>query len=178
MKQLFFAAAAGMLCFVTSCDSNNSVATTGKHTAQEQRNLAASDVIVKAFQTGDVSGIDSVVAVDLLDHSDKGDIKGRDSLKSMVKMMHENFRDMKMEKVHEVGDDDHVYTWMHYSGTSDGAMGMPKGPYNFNVIELSRFKDGKAVEHWAFMNMQDMMKMMPPPPPPKMNDKDTVKMKK
>jgi hypothetical protein len=35
------------------------------------------------------------------------------------------------------------------------------GPYDMNGIEVVRFKDGKAVEHWAFMDARDMMKMMP-----------------
>src|SRR5687767_5196009 len=93
-----------------------------------------------------------------------GDKKGRESLKAMVNMIHSNFKDMKMEKVREVADDEYVFTWMRYSGTSDGAMGMPKGPYDMSAIEVAKFKDGKAVEHWSFMDMQDMMEMMPPQP--------------
>ena len=37
---------------------------------------------------------------------------------------------------------------------------------DMNSIELSKFKDGKAVEHWSFAQMADMMKMMGTPPPP------------
>ncbi len=63
--------------------------------------------------------------------------------------------------MHEVADDDYVFSWMHYTGTSDGAMGMPKGPYSMNVIEVSKFKDGKATEHRGFVDMKEMMKVMP-----------------
>lgn len=49
---------------------------------------------------------------------------------------------------------------MRYSGTSEGSMGMPKGPYDMTAIELVKFRDGKAVEHWSFMQMKDMMNMM------------------
>jgi hypothetical protein len=42
-------------------------------------------------------------------------------------------------------------------------------------IEVAKFKDGKAVEHWSFMDMQDMMKMMPPPPPPSQNEASKAK---
>lgn len=31
-------------------------------------------------------------------------------------------------------------------------------------IELVKFNDGKATKYWAFMDMQDMMKMMGPQP--------------
>ena len=93
----------------------------------------------------------------------------------MVNFVHANFKDMKMEKIRDAADGDYVYSWMTYSGTSDGNMGMPKGPYKMSVIELSKFKDGKAVEHWSFMDMRDMAKMMPQPA---MNKMDTSKMKK
>ena len=122
---------------------------------------------MKAFQTGDASALDSVIADDFVDHTDRGDMKGRDSLKSMVKFAHTHFPDMKFEKVRDVADGDYVYSWITSSGTSDGSMGMPKGPYKMSSIELSKFRDGKAVEHWSFMDAQDMAKMMAPPQPTK-----------
>ena len=171
MKKIFFAAVAAIVC-ITSC---NDAATT-KTSDAKAKNMAANDGISKAFETGDVSKIDSFVSVDFIDHTDQGDKKGPDSLKAMVKMMHANFKDMKMETIHEVADDDYVFSWMRYSGTSDGAMGMPKGPYTMNATEVSKYKDGKAVEHWSFVDMKDMMKMMPPPNMGDMNKMDMNKM--
>jgi predicted ester cyclase len=178
MKKILFTAFAGLLCICTSCDSKTE--STSDNHAQEQKNLAASDVITKAFETGDISGIDSVVSDDFVDHTDMGDKKGRDSLKAMVNIIHTNFKDMKTEKIRDVAKDDYVYSWMRYSGISDGSMGMPKGrPYSMSMIELAKFKDGKAVEHWSFMEMPDMMKMMAQQPNMNnMNNMDTSKMKK
>jgi len=176
MKKFFFVAFAGLLCTCNSCTSKTDTATSGNSDKeQQQKNIAASDVVTNAFQTGDVSGLDSVVADDFVDHTDQGDKKGRDSLKAMVNMIRANFKDMKTEKLGDAASGDYVYSWMRYSGTSDGSMGMPKGPYSMSAIELAKFKDGKAVEHWSFMDMRDMMKMMPQPP---MNKMDTSKMKK
>jgi len=155
MKNLFIAALAAF-CF-SSC---NDGAVSADNNDARQKNIAANDVVIKAFETGDVSGIDSVIAPDFIDHTDMGDKKGPDSLKAMISMVRNHFKDMKMEKVREVADDEYVFSWMRYSGTGDGTMGMPKGPYNMNSIEVSKFKDGKAVEHWAFVNAQEMMKMM------------------
>ena len=175
MKKIFIAVFAAVICFCTSCDNNNATVV-GKGDTPREKNLAASAIIANAFKTGDVSKIDSAVAEDFIDHTDQGDKKGRDSLKAMVAMVRENFPDMKVETVHEVADDDYVFSWMRYSGTSDGTLGLPKGPYEMRAIEVSKFKDGKAVEHWSFVNMQDMMKMMPPPPPPQeVNKVDTVR---
>jgi predicted SnoaL-like aldol condensation-catalyzing enzyme len=176
MKKIFISAFAGLLCLCTSCNTP-ATTTDNDNKAQEEKNIAASDAVAKAFETGDVSAIDSVIADDFIDHTDRGDKIGRDSLKAMVKFVHANFSDMKMEKVRDVADGDYVYSWMTYSGTSDGSMGMPKGPYKMSMIELSKFKDGKAVEHWSFMDNQDVAKMMPQPQPA-MNNMDTGKMKK
>lgn len=173
MKKILFAAIAATFC-ITSCND----ATSTKSSDTKQKNLAASDAVGKAFETGDVSKIDSFVSDDFIDHTDQGDKKGRDSLKAMVNMMHTNFKDMKQEKVHELADDDYVFSWMHYTGTSNGSMGMPKGPYSMNAIEVAKFKDGKAVEHWAFVDMKDMMKMMPQQPGMNnMNKMDSTKTK-
>ncbi len=171
MKKILFAAFA--MCMFASC--SNDATTTTKVTTEEQKNLAANDVIIKAFQTGEVSGIDSVVADDYIDHTDRGDFKGRDSLKAMVTWVHANMKDAKMEKVREVADGEYVWSWMRYTGNSDGSIGMPAGPYDIQAIELSKYKDGKAVEHWNFMEIQDAIKMMAPAQPPSKNTNDTVK---
>ena len=175
MKKILIFAFAGLLCIYTSCNPPATTTADNDMKAQEEKNMAASDAVSKAFETGDASAIDSVVADDFIDHTDRGDMKGKDSLKSMINMVHMNFKDMKMEKVRDAADGDYVYSWMKYSGTSDGNMGMPKGPYSMSAIELTKFKDGKAVEHWSFMDSQDMAKMMPQP---EMNMMDSSKMKK
>ena len=157
MKKTLFAALAGIICICFSC---NDAATTDKGSDARQKNIAASEMIDRAFLTGDVKAIDSAVTDDFIDHTDQGDKIGRDSLKAMVTMIRKNFPDMKIEKVKELADDEFVFSWMKYSGTSDGSMGMPKGPYTMNTIEVAKFKDGKATEHWGFVNAQEMMKMM------------------
>ena len=65
-----------------------------------------------------------------------------------------------LEIIKELADDEYVFSWMRFTGSSDGSMGMPAGPYDMKSIEVVRFKDGKAVEHWGFMEPREMMKMM------------------
>jgi Predicted ester cyclase len=114
---------------------------------------------MKAFETGDVSGLDSVISADFVDHTDQGDKKGVDSLKSMVNMIRSTFKDMKIETVKELADDNYVMSWIHYTGTGDGKM-MPPGPFDMDVIETTKLQNGKAVEHWSFGETQDVTKMM------------------
>ena len=177
MKKLLLAASAVLLC-LCSCNNQATVAGESKNNDMAQKNLDASHTVNKAFETGDVSGLDSVIADDFIDHTDRGDKKGRDSLKAMVKMVHDNFKDQKMEIVKEMADNDYVFSWMRFTGSSDGSMGMPAGPYDMRSIEVAKFKDGKAVEHWSFMEMQDMMKMMGPGQGMDKSKMDTTKAKK
>jgi len=161
MKKIFLSLTAGLVFIVISCNDKTAGTSTGLST-QAQKNLDASRVISNAFGTGDISGIDSVVASDFVDHtSDRGDV-GRDSLKAMIVMVNRDFPDSKMEVLKEFADDDYVFSQMRFSGTSNGAMGMPVGPYDMLAIQVTKFKDGKAVEHWEYMEMGDMMKMMQP----------------
>ena len=112
----------------------------------------------KAFQTGDASGLDSVIADNFVDHTDKGD-KNRDTLKAMIKMWHDADKTMKMETTKEVADDNYVFAQMHMTGTGDGMM-MPAGPYDMHSVEVVKFSNGKAVEHWGYMEMGEVSKMM------------------
>jgi predicted SnoaL-like aldol condensation-catalyzing enzyme len=178
MKKILFALSAGLLFIFISC--NNSSPTSSEATAdnsQTQKNLDATHVVAKAFETGDASGVDSVLADDFVDHTEHGDVKGKDSLKAMINMMHTNMKDTKQETIKELADNDYVFSWMHFSGTSNGAMGMPPGPYDMQSIEAVKCKDGKIVEHWGFMEAASMMKMMQSMGHMNMNKMDTTKKK-
>ena len=174
MKKIFLSFTAMLVFIVISCN-DKTAGTSTDLSPKAQKNLDASRAISKAFETGDVSGIDSVVASDFVDHTaDRGDV-GRDSLKAMMVMVNREFPDSKMELLKEFADDDYVFSQMRFTGTSNGAMGMPVGPYDMRAIQVTRFKDAKAVEHWEYMEMGDMMKMMAAMSPP--NKPDTTKTK-
>jgi predicted SnoaL-like aldol condensation-catalyzing enzyme len=147
--------AAGMLCLLGAC---NTPQTASNDQSMAQKNLDAVHIVNKAFETGDVSHIDEAVAADFVDHTDMGD-KGRDSLKAMIVQMHKSGMVMKMETMKEVADNDYVFEMMRYSGTGDGVMA-PAGPYDMRAVEVVRFKDGKGVEHWSYMDAADIKKMM------------------
>src|SRR5258705_3790788 len=137
MKKILFAVSAASLCFFISC--NNDKTSTGSSSettsTQTQKNLEASHIVSKAFETGDASQIDSAVAADFVDHNEHG-TGNRDSLKAMIAMVKKMDPNGKMETVKELADDDYVFSLMHFKGTSTGVMGMPPGPYDFQEIEV------------------------------------------
>jgi predicted SnoaL-like aldol condensation-catalyzing enzyme len=171
-KLLFLALSCGLFGIMSCSDKKESTTTTAENKSADHEmstgdkaKLDAFNTVSNAFQTGDVSKIDGVVAEDFVDHGDMHDKKGRDSLKAMIVAMHAKMKDAKTETINQAVSGDYVYSWMRYTGTSDGSMGMPAGPYDMSAIELVKFnKDNKAIEHWAFMEMREMMKMMPAPP--------------
>jgi predicted SnoaL-like aldol condensation-catalyzing enzyme len=177
MKKILSLFAFAIIFICVSCGDNktektaaDTMTTDKKDNSMAEKNIAASHIVNKAFETGDASAIDNAVANDFVDHTDQGD-KNRDSLKTMIAVMHKEFPDMKMEMIKEMADDDYVFSLMRWTGTSNGQMGMPKGPYDMKAIEVVRFKDGLAVEHWSYMQPADVIKMMPPMPAAKMDDK-------
>jgi predicted SnoaL-like aldol condensation-catalyzing enzyme len=165
MKQILSLFTIGLTFVLVSCNNDKTADTATsssekKDNSMVEKNLAATHVVTKAFETGDASMIDSAVASDFVDHTDHGD-KNRDSLKAMIAASKADTKDAKIEIIKEVADNDYVFSWMRFTGTSSGKMGMPAGPYEMKSIEVVKFKDGMAVEHWTFMQPADMMKMMP-----------------
>jgi len=157
MKKFLFILSAAAFCLLSACTDKAADAEGTSDAAK--KNLEAFHTVDNAFQTGDISRIDSVVAGDFVDHTPKGDFN-RDSLKNMITMM-KKAGTMKSEIIKEFADNEYVMGWMRWTGTSDGSLpDMPAGPYEMNGVEVVRFKDGKAVEHWAFMDAREIMKMM------------------
>ena len=161
MKKFLFILSVGATCFLISCN-NEKKEGEGGVSETAKKNTDAFNTVSDAFKSGDITKIDSVVASDFVDHSGMHGDGNRDSLKAMITMMSMD-KTAKSETKLELANDDYVAGWLHMTGTNDGSMG-PKGtPYDMSGIELVKFKDGKAIEHWSFMSMADMMKMMPQP---------------
>jgi len=170
MRKISFLSFSVLLFFAMACNNASSdISEAKKSNPTAEKNLASQRIVTDAFQSGDASKIDSAVASDFVGHSEHGDM-GRDSLKAMISVMKKQYPDLKMDVLKEVGDDEYVFTLIRMSGTSNGQMGMPAGPYDFHSLEVSKFKDGKAVEHWSYMQPKEMMAMMAP-------QKDTTKKK-
>ena len=177
MKRILSLVAIGVFFACFSCNNHktekaaaDTMPAEKKDNSKAEKNLVASRIVDDAFRSGDISKIDDAIASDFVDHTDQGD-KNRDSLKSMITMIRKEFPDMKMETIKEMADDEYVFSLMHWTGTSNGQMGMPKGPFDMKAIEVVRYQDGKGVEHWSYMQPSDVMKMMAQQPSAKMNDK-------
>ena len=165
MKKILFSSTMAFLLLFTACDKDEEHEMSDKAKA----NLEASRSIGKCFDTKDFSKLGDFVADDAVDHAgENGDIKGLANMKVEFAKMVEGIENAKSEAIKELADDEYVMYWMRFTGSlKTDMMGMKAGDnYDMSAIELSKFKDGKMIEHWTFMQPADMMKMMPPPPAP------------
>lgn len=151
---VLFLLAATML-FV-SCNSGG-----GGLSAKAKKNKEVNSAIMKAYEAGDFSKMGDYMAADAIDHGgEMGDVKGLDSIIAQMKRYRAMMPDMKSTIVSEMADDDYVMTWAKVSGTMEGKA------TNMTSVDVTKFVDGKAVEHWVYMDPREVMQMMMPPPPP------------
>lgn len=152
MKQVFSIFLFTGLLVISACNN-------GGMSVKAKKNLEVNDAIMKAYESGDFSKMSDYIAVDAIDHgSDHGDVIGLDSIVADMKRYKAMMPDMKSTMTRSLADDEYVYTWAKISGTMNGQ------PLEMSSVDVSKFKDGKAVEHWIYMDPNDLMKMMPPAP--------------
>ena len=158
MTKLAFVTMFTAICFYSPAQQSSM-------SSAAQKNLATARAVAKMFVSGDYSKVGDYIAADAVDHAGmQGDVKGLDSIKANFNQINTMMGNFKNEVVREVADDEYVFQWLKETATAkkDG-MGMKAGQTStMNAIEVSRFSNGKIVEHWTFVDMADAMKMMGP----------------
>jgi predicted ester cyclase len=158
MKRLAFVTMFAAICLCSFAQKSPMSSTA-------QKNLATARAVAKMFESGDYSKTGDYIAADAVDHAGmQGDVKGLDSIKAMFNQVSTMMGNFKNETVHELADDEYVFQWMKETSTAKtDAMGMKAGQtVTMSAVEVTRFSNGKIVEHWTFVNMADAMKMMGP----------------
>jgi predicted SnoaL-like aldol condensation-catalyzing enzyme len=153
MKKIFFALAAAVCFFLVACNNTGS--------SGNDKNLSTSRDIFNGIETGDTTKFTSIAA-DAVDHAGPyGDVTSGDSIKGMLAQIHNHIKDLKIEIINDVANGDYVYTWNRWTGTAlDSSMGFtPNQPFNTTGVDIVRFRDGKAVEHWGFVDQKDVIAM-------------------
>ena len=158
MKKMLIVPIIALCCSMLSCNNES----TGV-SATTQKNLDAMHGVIKCFEAKDFSNLGDFIAEDAVDHAgEQGDIKGLANMKAEYEKMSAGFTNAKSEIIKELADDEYVMSWVRFTGTlTEDQMGMKAGDsYNMTAIEVAKMKDGKAIEHWSFMEPSEMMKMM------------------
>lgn len=159
MKKFIIAAMALLFLFNSPLHAQGGKAKSDK----ARKNLEMANIVNQALMNGDMSLVDKVIAKDAVDHAGMhGDVVGLDSIKAELNRFRTMLPDMKIEMIREMADDEYTMQWLRYTGTTAAnEMGMPAGTkMDMTAVEVTKFRDGKAVEHWSFLQPSDMMKMM------------------
>lgn len=163
MKKLLFIVSAGIICLCTSCGSKNGTAMSGK----TKKNIESMHGITNCFIKKDFSKLGDFVAEDCIDHS--GNLKGLAQMKAEFAKWTTMIDDTRTTTIVEMANDEYVISWVRFDLTMKTDMGGMKNGQGFNKtdIEVARFRDGKAIEHWTFMEPSEMEKVLSPSAPAK-----------
>ena len=136
--------------------------------AQEATTKALYDMI----NTSGTDGVENLVAADFTDHQADTSLKstGIQLFKDEVAMFRTAFPDFHQDITGMATNGDRTYVQLHITGTNTGAWGnMPATGKAIDVMgaDVIRFANGKAAEHWGYMEDMKMMSQLglwPPAP--------------
>jgi steroid delta-isomerase-like uncharacterized protein len=131
--------------------------------AQDNRAVLAR-INEEAFNNGSTDVVDEVVAEDFVEHNPMPGFAGdREGFKTLVRSLHEAFPDMHVDIEDQIAEGDRVVERWVSHGTHEGDfMGIPATHREIAVegMDISRFADGKLVEHWTQMDAMAMMQQL------------------
>ena len=160
MKKLFF-----ILTIVSGTGLLSCTSESGGMSATAKKNKEVNDAIMKAYEAGDYSKIGDYITADAADHGGwTGEVQGLDNIVEDMKKFHEQMQVMKSERIRTMADDEYVMVWSKLSANAKTDMlGIKAGqPFSMTRLDVSKFKDGKAVEHWIYVDPKDVMQFMSP----------------
>lgn len=141
--------------------------------AAEAACLACFERIFGMFTSGDATGIEDCVAADFVEHTTPPPgvtSTGLQGLKDIIAWSHTAYPDMKMTILSSAMKGDLVFVHYNQKGTNSGAMGegMPATgkAIDVNGVDIVRFVNGKAAEHWGYWDETTMMQQLGLAPAP------------
>ena len=127
----------------------------------DENKAAARRFVEEVMNKGNVGVIDELTAPGFVDHSlPPGVPAGTEGFKGFVRTFRTAFPDLHYTIDDEIADGDKVVQRTTAHGTMGGDFqGMPASHKSatWQEIHISRFQDGKAVEHWGVVDQLAMM---------------------
>jgi steroid delta-isomerase-like uncharacterized protein len=165
MPKLVFFSMLVFLAFQLSCAQPQ----TGP-TAEEQSNLAAMNRIYnEVINQGKLEVFDELVSPDMVEHEElPGFESNREGIKQYFQMMHNAFPDLHFQVDDIFASGDKVVARITMHGTQQGEfMGVQPTGKKIAVesIDITRFANGKLVEHWGVTDAMSMMQQLGVMPP-------------
>jgi len=129
-----------------------------------EQNKALANQVVDGINQKNLSVLDEVIAADAVDHAaPPGMPPTRETAKQFLGMLVAAFPDFHYTVEFTVAEGDRVAQRLNASGTMQGEfLGMPPSGKQATWTEthVSRFADGKLVEHWASIDQAGMLQQL------------------
>ena len=135
-----------------------------------EQNMNLMREIYEVIASGDVDRADELLAEDLIEHEVQppGSPQGREGFKDFVRRINAGFPDLVCQIEDMTAEGDKVWARARLTGTHQGEfMGVPAtgNRVEFEVIDISRFENGKGVEHWGVGDAMALMAQIGAIPP-------------
>ncbi|KAK6431905.1 hypothetical protein LTR95_011930 [Oleoguttula sp. CCFEE 5521] len=109
--------------------------------------------VTEVQQNGNFDLIDQLTHKDFVDHTAaQGQSPNIDGVHFIMRYIHSNIKDLKIEIVHCLSDGNVVATTKSLRGTQVGdLLGKPatNGPIEFRIMDFMTVVDGQFKDHWA-----------------------------
>ena len=135
--------------------------------AEEQRNEQRTrEFLDELFNKGNFAAIEEYLTPDFNDHTlSPGQEPGLEGFRNWVMDYRAAFPDLKVTVERLISRDDFVVIHLRQQGTNSGpwkSMGMPATgrTIDFRGLDLVRIKDGRATEHWGYIDEMTMMQQL------------------
>lgn len=135
--------------------------------------IACFEKVFAMMSSGDVTGIEDCISENMVEHAAPPPgitTTGLQGLKDIIAWQKAAFPDMKMTILHSSVEGDLAFVHFNQKGTNTGAMG-PDMPatgkaIDINGVDIVRFENGKAMEHWGYWDETRMMQQLGLAPAP------------
>lgn len=139
--------------------------TTSSATSQTEKNKAALVKIYQCFETGKLDELDNLIDANCVEHTPDPFVQGNglSYVKDLFKNYRNAFPDMKITVNDLIAEEDKVCCYNTFTGTNKGTlMGKPATNKSVKIdqMDIVKFKNGKATEHWGVIDMLTMMEQL------------------
>ncbi len=161
MRNTLFKAASGLLCLLISCKAPSNRISAPQSTSQVEKNLAKEHALLKGIETGDLSGLDTIIVDPYLDYNSGENPIARDSIRKVLERIHENIPNIKFSILAESATADHMFYLVSATGTTIApSMGWPANTkIDQTAVGYVKLKNGMFVEHRGFFTPQHILKL-------------------
>lgn len=132
-------------------------------TTQQQNEDMYRRFMTDGFGGGDVTVVDEMLSPDFIEHQPGLRSADPEGVKGLISYLHQALPDLRYTFEDVVASGDKVWARVHAHGTHRGTfMGVaPTGrAITVEVVDITRFAGGKAVEHWGITDRLATMEQL------------------